>query len=213
MKQLSIWSPCKCKFRFEIKLSPFLHSSNRISILLDESNHGAWLWDCCFMFRSCGWLPGLCRWCSPVPTSSCHRWAWDWTRHACLGLKLKAWIRCKEQHITWTILCQTRCLRSLLQLWMHPVFQTICRMIIASAGQEILFFIAMIHWQQQLRLIIMLNFIITDHSDFNSCLSYNISSFQVPGLFTYGSQIAEQNEIQELLSGAVIPSSSDGTIK
>ncbi|KAF0905622.1 hypothetical protein E2562_007407 [Oryza meyeriana var. granulata] len=35
---------------------------------------------------------------------------------------------------------------------------------------------------------------------------------QVPGLFPDGSQIAEQNEILELLSSAVIPSSSNGTV-
>ncbi|KAL5198936.1 hypothetical protein ABZP36_002448 [Zizania latifolia] len=34
---------------------------------------------------------------------------------------------------------------------------------------------------------------------------------QVQGLFPYGSQIEQQNEIQELLASAVIPSSSDGT--
>ncbi|KAF2921402.1 transcription factor PHYTOCHROME INTERACTING FACTOR-LIKE 13-like isoform X1 [Oryza sativa Japonica Group] len=48
---------------------------------------------------------------------------------------------------------------------------------------------------------------------FLHCNDTLTATAQVPGLFTYGSQIAEQNEIQELLSGAVIPSSSDGTIK
>ncbi|XP_052160914.1 transcription factor PHYTOCHROME INTERACTING FACTOR-LIKE 13-like [Oryza glaberrima] len=48
---------------------------------------------------------------------------------------------------------------------------------------------------------------------FLHCNDTLTATAQVPGLFPYGSQIAEQNEIQELLSGAVIPSSSDGTIK
>uniref|UniRef100_A0A0E0AFL2 BHLH domain-containing protein n=1 Tax=Oryza glumipatula TaxID=40148 RepID=A0A0E0AFL2_9ORYZ len=47
---------------------------------------------------------------------------------------------------------------------------------------------------------------------FLHCNDTLTATAQVPG-FPYGSQIAEQNEIQELLSGAVIPSSSDGTIK
>uniref|UniRef100_A0A0E0LH33 BHLH domain-containing protein n=1 Tax=Oryza punctata TaxID=4537 RepID=A0A0E0LH33_ORYPU len=47
---------------------------------------------------------------------------------------------------------------------------------------------------------------------FLHCNDALTATAQVPGLFPYGSQIAEQNEIQELLTNAVIPSSSDGTI-